>query len=68
MVAIELVYIQMYVPWCTVAVITLSKHLALRASEQFEDTKGVIRIRKSMKDRQYNGKKQKDKRANYNDQ
>jgi hypothetical protein len=27
--------------------------------ERFEDTKGVIRIRKSKKDRQYNGQKQK---------
>ena len=30
--------------------------------EELEDTKGVIRIRISMKDRQYNGKK--DKRTN----
>jgi len=29
----------------------------------FEDTKGVIRIRKS-KDRQHNGQKKKDKRTN----
>jgi hypothetical protein len=27
----------------------------LRSQEEFEDTKGVIRIRKSKKDRQYNG-------------
>jgi hypothetical protein len=31
--------------------------------EEFEDTKGVIRIRKSKKDRQHNGKK-KDKKTN----
>jgi len=31
--------------------------------EGFEDTKGVIRIRKS-KDRQYNGQKKKNKRTN----
>jgi len=29
------------------------------ASEEFEDTKGVIRIRKSKMDRQHNGKKYK---------
>jgi hypothetical protein len=32
--------------------------------EEFEDTKGVIRIRKSKKDRQHNGQKKKDKRTN----
>jgi hypothetical protein len=31
--------------------------------EEFEDTKGVIRIRKSKKDRQHNGQKKKDKRT-----
>jgi len=31
--------------------------------EVFEDTKGVIRIRKSKKDRQRNGQKKKDKRT-----
>ena len=29
--------------------------------EEFEDTKGVIRIRKSKKDRQHNDQKKKDK-------
>ena len=29
--------------------------------EEFEDTKGVIRIRKSMKERQQNGQKKKNK-------
>ena len=32
--------------------------------EEFEDTKGVIRIRKSKKDRQRNGQKKKSKIAN----
>ena len=29
--------------------------------EKFEDTKGVLRIRKSRQDRQYNDQKKKDK-------
>ena len=29
--------------------------------EEFEDTKGVIRIRKSKKNRQHNGEKKQDK-------
>jgi len=32
--------------------------------EEIEDTKGVIRICKSKKDRQHNGQKKKDKRTN----
>jgi len=32
--------------------------------EEFEDTKGVIRIRKSKKNRQHNGKKNKYKKTN----
>ena len=32
--------------------------------EEFEDTKGVIRIRKSKKNRQHNGQKKKNKRTN----
>jgi hypothetical protein len=32
--------------------------------ENFEDTKGVIRIRKSKKNRQHNSQKKKDKRTN----
>ena len=32
--------------------------------EEFEDTKGVIRIGKSKKDRQHNDQKKKDKRTN----
>ena len=32
--------------------------------EEFEDTKGIIRIRKSKKDRQHNGQKKKDKIPN----
>ena len=33
--------------------------LIILYQEEFEDTKGVIRIRKSKKDRQYNGQKDK---------
>ena len=32
--------------------------------DEFEDTKGVIRIRKSKKYRQHNGQNKKDKRTN----
>ena len=32
--------------------------------EEFEDTKGIIRIRKSKKDRQHNGQKKTYKRTN----
>ena len=32
--------------------------------DEFEDTKGVIRIRKLKKDRQHNGQTKKDKRKN----
>jgi CRISPR/Cas system-associated protein Cas5 (RAMP superfamily) len=32
--------------------------------EEFDDTKEVIRIRKSKKDRQHNGQKKKDKKTN----
>jgi hypothetical protein len=31
-------------------------------TEELDDTKGVIRIRKSKKDRQHNGQKKKDKK------
>ena len=33
-------------------------------NKEFEDTKGVIRIRKSMKVRQHNGQEKRDKRTN----
>ena len=33
------------------------------SEEEFEDTKGVIRIRKSKKDRHHNGQNKKDKRT-----
>ena len=36
--------------------------------EEFEDTKGVIRIRKSKKNKQYNDQKKKFKRKNKNQQ
>ena len=32
--------------------------------EEFEDTKGVIRIHKSKKNKQHNGQKKKDKTTN----
>jgi hypothetical protein len=32
--------------------------------EEFEDTKGIIKIRMSMKNRQHNGQKKKYKRTN----
>ena len=35
--------------------------------EKFEDTKGIIRSRKSKKDRQHNGLKKKDKSTNNNE-
>ena len=35
-----------------------------KIQEEFKDTKGVIRIRKSKKDRQHNDQKKKDKRTN----
>ena len=34
------------------------------SQEEFEDTKGVIRSRKSKKDRQYNVRKKRDKMTN----
>jgi len=42
--------------------IMLVKRVCL-IQEEFEDTKGVIKIRKSKKDRQHNGQKKKDKRT-----
>jgi len=36
--------------------------------EEYEDTKGVIRICKSKKDRQRNGKNKKDEKTNKNPQ
>jgi hypothetical protein len=36
----------------------------LQSREDFVDIKGVIKIRKSKKDRQHNGQKKKDKRTN----
>jgi len=44
-------------------VVTNKQIVALFMEEEFEDTKGVIRIRKS-KDRQYNVQKKKYKRTN----
>ena len=36
----------------------------VQGEEEFKDTKGVIRIRNSKKDKQHNGQKKKDKRIN----
>ena len=44
-----------------------TKYLHLCLQEEFEDTKGAIRIRKSKKNRQHNGQKKKYKGTN-NDQ
>ena len=44
----------------------LQKSIAIhfKSKEEFQDTKGVIRIRKSKKNRQHNGPKKKYKRTN----
>jgi len=39
-------------------------HMCARDIEEFEDIKGVIRIRTSKKNRQHNGQKKKYKRIN----
>ena len=56
-----------YDSWRDVFDTTLSdKFCQRRLLEKFEDTKGVIRSRK-LKERQYNGKKNKDKGRKKND-
>jgi hypothetical protein len=45
----------------------INRHMILRLTnlqEEFEDTKGAIRIRKSKKNRQHNGQEKKYKRTN----
>jgi hypothetical protein len=44
--------------------VVIFKTLLFFMKEEFEDTKGVIRIRKSKNNRQHNGQKKKDKRTN----
>jgi len=44
--------------------ISRCKQLRHIFQEELEDTKGVIRIRKSMKNRKHNGQKKKYKRTN----
>ena len=44
--------------------ITCSEHDAFLEYEDFEDSEGVIRIRKSKKNRHHNGQKKKDRRTN----
>jgi len=39
--------------------------LLAHSQEKFEDTKGVIRTRKSKKDRQHNGQKKKGQTESY---
>ena len=49
-------------PWLYKVVLSTISHVRVSLSqEEFEDTKGVIRIRHSMKDRQHIGQKKKDK-------
>ena len=47
-----------------VKVAKLSKISHILIQEEIEDTKGVIRIRKSKKEKQHNGQKKKDQRTN----
>jgi hypothetical protein len=47
--------------WSTIPRIYKTSIISYEPTKQFEDTKGVTRIRKSKKDRQYNGQKKKDK-------
>ena len=47
-----------------VKVAKLSKISHILIQEEIEDTKGVIRIRKSKKEKQHNGQKKKNKRTN----
>jgi predicted nucleic acid-binding Zn ribbon protein len=42
---------------------TMTERKRTKGQEEFEDTKGVIRIRISKKNRQHNGRKKKDKRT-----
>ena len=41
----------------------MAKRKSTKGQEEFEDTKGVIRIRISKKNRQHNGQKKKYKRT-----
>jgi len=43
---------------------TSNVYSEMDVTEEFEDTKGVIRIRKSKKDRQHNGQLKKDRQHN----
>jgi hypothetical protein len=61
------------VPLVEQELLTLPEHLSSSPifsgilclmQEEFEETKGVIRIRISKKNRQHNGQKKKDKRTN----
>ena len=54
--------------WCerNLLAFIVSVNTSIFFQEEFEDTKGVIKIRKSKKNRQHNGQKKWDKRT-YND-
>ena len=45
--------------WSTIPRIYKTSIISYEPTKQFEDTKGVTRIRKSKKDRQHNGQKKK---------
>jgi hypothetical protein len=49
--------------WMEIQVLAWVRHINMTRVEDFEDTKGVIKIRKS-KDRQHHGQTIKDKRTN----
>jgi hypothetical protein len=44
--------------------VLMSSTVIFKTEEEFEDTKGVIKIRKSKKDRQHNGQKKRNRRTN----
>ena len=44
--------------------VLMSSTVIFKTEEEFEDTKGVIKIRKSKKDRQHNGHKKRNRRTN----
>ena len=50
--------------WGLTLTILLFTYLYIPDEEEFEDTKGVMRIRKSKKNRQHNGQNKKYKRTN----
>jgi hypothetical protein len=53
-------------PLCCLSFLDFLRILAISFLEEFEDTKWLIRIRNSKKDRQHNDQNKKDKRTNNN--